>query len=282
MRKAKYIALSECDKMILENHVEDISVHCRLAERSRIILLASEGLTNKEIANELNLSENKVSRWRNRFIDTGIQGIVKGKPRGKNHGGKNSDMQAILKEKIIYFTTQKKPDKSLYWSTRSLAKALGTSNCLVHRVWKTFCLNPQIIKTFLTNENFTPLEKIGDFSWFYELSGEKIFIFNIKSDSAESEYEAVVTVNGSISNKKSIYKKLNVFLDDISSFSHGSDELHMVFNSYSLHKNNNIQDWIKNRKNIYLHFIPDKNNWSQTVESIFEKQIYNNDAKYNN
>ncbi|MFT5115260.1 MAG: DNA-binding NarL/FixJ family response regulator, partial [Parasphingorhabdus sp.] len=42
------------------------SVSLRLYERSKIILLAAEGIENKDIAQQLNIPSNKVGRWRNR------------------------------------------------------------------------------------------------------------------------------------------------------------------------------------------------------------------------
>ena len=45
------------------------SVSVRLRERSLIVLKASEGMTNKEIAAELGAKANKVGRWRRRHAD---------------------------------------------------------------------------------------------------------------------------------------------------------------------------------------------------------------------
>ena len=54
----------------------------RLAERSRIVLLAAEGLNNYEIGARLDITRQKAGRWRNRFVAQGLQGIEKDAPRG--------------------------------------------------------------------------------------------------------------------------------------------------------------------------------------------------------
>lgn len=53
----------------------------KLRIRSRIVLLASEGKTNKEIASALGVDEPQVGRWRKRFAAQGLAGIEKDKSR---------------------------------------------------------------------------------------------------------------------------------------------------------------------------------------------------------
>ena len=81
----------------------------RLRERSWIVLMASEGMTNRAIAEELRTHTDKVGRWRRRYADEGLKGIEKERPRGGNHGGKCPKAQAALRAEIIRRTTQERP-----------------------------------------------------------------------------------------------------------------------------------------------------------------------------
>lgn len=47
----------------------------RLADSSRIVLLAALGPQNKEIAEQLGIGRVQVARWRQRCLDSGIEGI---------------------------------------------------------------------------------------------------------------------------------------------------------------------------------------------------------------
>jgi len=47
----------------------------RLALRARIVLLSADGLQNANIAENLNVGRVQVSRWRNRYAATGLQGL---------------------------------------------------------------------------------------------------------------------------------------------------------------------------------------------------------------
>lgn len=55
-------------KAILESFSQSRSLPASLVKRSRIILMASQGITNRIIANELALHYINVGTWRNRFL----------------------------------------------------------------------------------------------------------------------------------------------------------------------------------------------------------------------
>ena len=94
MRVAVQIELPEADREKLQRWATSRSAAVRLRERSRIVLLASEGLTNKAIARELGIDTNKTGRWRRRYAGEGLKGIEKERPRRGNYGGKDSRAQA--------------------------------------------------------------------------------------------------------------------------------------------------------------------------------------------
>jgi transposase len=75
MRVAVEIALSDEEVAHLSKLSKSRSEPVRLAERSRIVLLAGKGLTNEEIGNELGITRQKAGRWRQRYAEKGIEGI---------------------------------------------------------------------------------------------------------------------------------------------------------------------------------------------------------------
>jgi len=44
----------------------------RLAQRARIVLLAAQGLQNKDIAQQLGIGRVQVARWRARYLECGV------------------------------------------------------------------------------------------------------------------------------------------------------------------------------------------------------------------
>lgn len=59
--------------------------------RAKIILLAAEGLSNTEIAAQLGLDRQMVSKWRKRFFEQGLNGLADeprpGRPRSFSPSG---------------------------------------------------------------------------------------------------------------------------------------------------------------------------------------------------
>ena len=78
----------------------------RVKERLSIMLLADEGSTNTEIAENVPLSAHAIGRRRKRFSEEGLSGIEKNKPRGLTmNPSKNAD-HAKLRQQIVEITTR--------------------------------------------------------------------------------------------------------------------------------------------------------------------------------
>jgi len=55
----------------------------RLVQRANIVLLAADGLPNKEIAARMKVNPNTVVRWRGRFARERFAGIARDRPCGR-------------------------------------------------------------------------------------------------------------------------------------------------------------------------------------------------------
>jgi transposase len=99
-------------------------------ERARIVLRAADGLQDKDIAAELDITPEKAARWRNRFLDGGFAALQKDAPRP----GRPNTIPAAKVKQIVDKTTQEKPDPATHWSTRTMAAAVGVSEATVRRI----------------------------------------------------------------------------------------------------------------------------------------------------
>src|ERR1019366_6337128 len=104
-----------------------------LAMRSRIVLLASAGQSNRAIAQQLSTRPHTVGKWRRRFLQFGVDGLLDeprpGTPR------RLSDRQV---EQVLTRTLESQPEAATHWSTRDMAKACGLSQSTVSRIWRAF------------------------------------------------------------------------------------------------------------------------------------------------
>ena len=121
MRKAQVIELDIAVRKELEGLSRSRSTSVRLAERSRIVLLAADGLNNQDIGARLHVTRQKAGRWRNRFLEQGIGGIAKDAPRS----GRLPSISRRKQARIVKRTLEEKPPNATHWSRSSMAKATG-------------------------------------------------------------------------------------------------------------------------------------------------------------
>ena len=94
-----------------------------------MILLAAEGLENKEISAQLRQDPGKVGRWRQRYVQRGLAGILKDKTRP----GRIAPLAASMRSRIVKLTLTAKPAAATHWSRESMAREVGVSPLL--RLW---------------------------------------------------------------------------------------------------------------------------------------------------
>jgi transposase len=77
------IELSDEDRRQLESLVRRRTAEQRMVLRARIVLTAADGEENATIASRLVVALNTVIKWRKRFYDEGIDGLVDRKRSGR-------------------------------------------------------------------------------------------------------------------------------------------------------------------------------------------------------
>ena len=311
MRVAAPIALSGEDRRKLDKWASSRSTPVRLRERSRIVLMAAEGMANKDIAVELSIDANKVGRWRTRYAKEGPSAIEKERPRGANHGGKDTRAQAALRARVIEATTQTVPEDATHWSCRSMARHLGTTHSFVNRVWRSHGLKPHLIRTFKLSNDPRFEEKLQDVVGLYldPPDNAAVFSFDEKSQTQALDrtqpglpmkkgrggtmthdykrhgtttlFAALEVASGKVIGRtyyrKHRHQEVLRFLREVDKAVPADQEIHIVLDNYAIHKHEKVLNWIERKKRIFLHFTPTSASWANLVERFFatltDKQI---------
>lgn len=85
-RRSPYvITLSAADRVVLEERARAYSAPFAQVVRAKIVLLAADGVPNMKIAERLDVHVDVVSRWRRRYVESGLAGLAdrqrSGRPR---------------------------------------------------------------------------------------------------------------------------------------------------------------------------------------------------------
>src|SRR3954469_13369486 len=156
MRVAPAVVLDIQQRKTLEQWAKSRSLPMRQVQRARIILLAADGKQDLEIAAEVNVSNQKASRWRKRFLKDGFPGLEKDAPRP----GRRPTITPAKIQDVIRKTTREKPDNATHWSTRTMAQAAGISEKSVRRIWHQHGLKPHLTRTFKVSNDPQFAEKL--------------------------------------------------------------------------------------------------------------------------
>lgn len=306
MRRACTITLTKEDRALLTKWSRGRSTPARLVQRAKIILMAAEGMENKTIAEELEISPRCVAKWRIRFSDTGVDGIIKDAPRG---GRKPTKRNALVK-KIITTTTQTKPEYATHWSTRTLAKHLNTTQSMIYRVWKANNLKPHLIKTFKLSNDKLFIEKTLDVVGLYLNPPDNALVLCVDE---KTQIQALDRTQPGLPLKKgrlgtmthdykrngttTLFAALDIdhgrviadcksrhrhqewlaFLKKIDAETPSDVDLHLVLDNYGTHKHHKVKKWLARHPRFHMHFIPTSSSWMNMVERWFrdltDKQI---------
>ena len=131
------VVLSEDQQLELSRIAQSRSLPAGYVFRGRLILMLAEGVSFRTIKQRLGTTAPTISRWKQRFLTSGIDGLDTSHP-----GQSASVLTPKLRARILSATRKKPKDGSTHWSCRKLAAALGVSKDTVHRVWKEAGLKP--------------------------------------------------------------------------------------------------------------------------------------------
>jgi transposase len=112
-----------------------------LALRSKIVLACADGLDNKQVAARLGVVPATVGKWRRRFVEQRVDGLLD-EPRP---GGPRSISDEQI-EAVIVATLERTPKDATHWSRASMAAETGLSRSTIGRIWREFRLKPHHVQ----------------------------------------------------------------------------------------------------------------------------------------
>ena len=295
MRKASVIKLSGEQRQILQRWVRSNTVSVRLARRANIVLLASGGLDNKAIADQLDIGRVQVGRWRERFATGGLAAIEADLARS----GRKPRIDAA---EIVRLTTLTTPKGATHWSTRKLATQAGVSDTSVLRIWQANGLKPHLVDTFKVSRDPKFVEKLEDIVGLYMSPPEHALVLccdeksqvqaldrtqpglplkngrartmthDYKRHGTTTLFAALNTLDGSViarCDPRHRHTEWLTFLRQIDRETPKGKELHLICDNYATHKHPKVKEWLEKHPRFTVHFTPTSASWLNMVERFF-------------
>ena len=133
-----------------------------LALRCRIVLGCAEGLANTAVAQRESCHPVTVSKWRHRFAEDRLEGLVDAPRPGAARTISDETVEAVVVD-----TLETAPEDATHWSTRGLADKHGISKTTVAGIWQAFGLKPWRQDSFKVSPDPELVEKIRDIVGLY-------------------------------------------------------------------------------------------------------------------
>jgi len=298
MRFAAAVALNSEQRQALERMARARSMPARLVERARIVLLAADGMENKQIARRMNLTEKKTARWRSRFLAGGIAALQKDAPRP----GKPRTIAERQVKRVVEMTLHQKPANATHWSTRTMASAAGISEASVRRIWHAHGLKPHLVRTFKLSRDPQFTEKLEDIVGLYLNPPEHAIVLcadeksqiqaldrtqpglpikkgrcgtmthDYKRNGTATLFAALNALEGeviSMCDDRHRHQEWLKFLRAIDDVIPQDKQIHMIVDNYSTHKHEKVERWLSRHPRFHMHFTPTGCSWLNMVERFF-------------
>lgn len=300
-RPAAALVLREGDEAGLAALTRASSVRAGLAQRARIVLLASQGVSNTRIAELVGVSRPTVIGWRERYGERGLAGLDdedrSGRPRTVDHRG------------IVAATLRPPPKKYgvTHWSSRLLGRHLRIGDATVARAWREFGVQPWRSEPFRFSTDPELVAKVTDVVGLYLAPPDNAVVLCVDEKSqiqALDRTAPILPLQPGLAERRShdyvrhgtttLFAALEIatgqvtaavkprrrhqeflaFLKQVAR-AHSGRELHLVMDNYAAHKHPKIKAWLADNPRVSVHFTPTHASWMNLVEvwfSIIERQ----------
>jgi len=298
MRKGTVVRLSSQEKEILTLWTRSGKTESRLADRAKMILLAAEGQTTQNIAQQLNTRSARVSRWRTRFALQGIEGLY---DAGREGTPKKYD-PVITENRILAVLRGAPPRGYSSWTGSLVARELGdVTRDQVWRVLKKHDIHLQRRRSWCvsTDPQFAPkaADIVGLYldppenavvlcvdekphiqaleraqGWLRLPNGKALsgYSHEYKRHGTTTLFAALNVASGQVKAGHFKRRRRREFLSFMNELvaSYPGKELHVVLDNLSTHKPKK-DAWLARHKNVHFHYTPTHASWLNQVEIWF-------------
>jgi transposase len=282
---------------ILEGYTQRRKTAQALALRARIVLACASGLSNKAVAARERVTVQTVGKWRRRFVERGLDGLLD-EPRP----GVPRKIDDAVVESVIVRTLESQPAGATHWSTRSMARHSGISTSSVGRIWRAFGLQPHRAETFKLSSDPLFVDKVRDVVGLYINPPDRALVLCVDEKSqiqaldrtqpllpmrpgqverrshdyqrhgTTSLFAALDIATGQVIGRCYQRHRALEFRKFLAAVEHAVPadlDIHLVLDNYATHKAPPVRAWLAHHPRYHLHFTPTSASWLNQVERWF-------------
>jgi transposase len=291
------LVMEEGDRSECERIVRSRRTAVSIARRAQMLVLAASGLSNRQIALELEVNAHVVGRVRKEYGRQGLA-VLEDRPRS-GRPRSSRDEQSIKK---VVETVCQAPAKGLSrWSARTLAKQLNIPSATVNRILRENQLQPHRLRTFTFSPDPQFGEQLLEVVALYMKPPDNAVVLCVdektgiqaldrtqpmlplraaKPRSWTNEYvrHGTRTLLASLDiasgrviahvRKRRTSKDFLAFLDSVVK-EYPDQRLYVVLDNLNTHTNEAARKWLEAHRLVSFHYTPTHASWVNLIECFF-------------
>jgi transposase len=300
MRSGITFTVSAADRIRLEAVADDRNAAQKHVWRATIVLLSADGIGTHEIMRRTGKSKTCVWRWQERFMEEGVDGLL----RDKTRPSRIRPLASGIADQVVTLTLTDPPLEATHWTAAMMAAATGISETSVRRIWRSHGLQPHRYRQFKLSTDPNFVSKLRDVVGLYvDPPGHAVVL----SVDEKSQIQALDRTQPGLPMKKgrlgtmthdyrrngttTLFAALNVldgsvigrnmqrhrhqefirFLNVINAQVPADKAVHVILDNYAVHKHPKVRAWLDRHKRFNFHFTPTSCSWLNAVEGFFAK-----------
>ncbi len=300
MRPGVSFTLTSDDRRRLETVVSDPKSPQKHVWRARIVLLSDDGLGTMAIMRETGKAKNSVWRWQDRFMEEGVDGLLRDKTRPP--GKKPLAPEQVAK--IVGLTHTSPPHAATHWTLRAMAKAVGVAASTVWAVWQAHGLTPHRWRQFKLSNDSAFVEKLTDIVGLYVAPPAHAVVLSIddrsqiqaldrtqpglplkkdrgatmthddKRNGTTTLFAALTVLDGTVIGQHASrhrHQEFLRFLNRIARTIPAGIPVHAILDNDATHKHKDVQVWLARHPRWTFHFTSTSSSWLNAVKGVFAK-----------
>ena len=291
--------LKEDEMQLLEAILAGGHIKHKYAVRLQTVINRAKGHSTKDTALFLGININTVSNHVHRFNEGGIEALLRDKTRKPG----TAPIPEALKNSLVQFVCQTKPEHQTHWSTRELAEKYKISHTAVNKILGKYGIKPHLIKRFKFSTDKAFDTKLADVVGLYLDPPENAIVLCVDEKSQIQALErtqpilpmrpgipeqqthdylrhgtttlfaALNVANGKVIGRCSKSHKGVDYVDFLKLLDQKTPKkkiLHIIVDNYSSHKAPVVKEYLKDKTERFVtHFIPTYSSWLNLIERWF-------------
>ena len=292
------IYVSPADRARLTGIIENRNSSTKAVWRARIILATADGHGTNAIMRLTGKSKPCVWRWQERYIEDGIEGLL----RDKTRPSRIPPLCEATRLAVIAKTANETPTDATHWSRQTMAATMGISASSVGRIWRDAGLKPHVVKSFKISNDPGFEAKVTDIVGLYMNPPDRALVLCVDEKSQIQALDrtqpglplkrgraATMTHDYKRHGTTTLFAALDVasglvigeclprhrakeflrFLRRIDRAVRRDLDVHLILDNYATHKTPEVKAWLAQHTRFHCHFTPTSASWLNLVERFF-------------